>query len=177
MTVVTVQRVWAVCLAGGLAHNLINLDCSFITSTVVGFPQPTDISAYRWLLPIIFLVGKRDGCWKSFKSIRYWQSKRTTGPHRHHKVMIYKAEECPFDPRITRSSFTRTVKTLSCSSLKVYGQFPAGQRSPTQKDSFKTVFAAAKISPARLHPHSTVIHIPLTLFQSARKGLAARGWF
>lgn len=59
VALVTLQRIRAVGLAGRLAHDLINLDSGFVTSAVVGFPQPAHVPAYRWLPAIIFLEGKK----------------------------------------------------------------------------------------------------------------------
>lgn len=47
VAMVTLQRIGAVGLAGGLAHDLINLDSSLMASAVVGFPQPTHVPADR----------------------------------------------------------------------------------------------------------------------------------
>lgn len=46
VAMVPLQRIRAVSLTCSLAHNLINLDSSFMTSTVVCFPQPAHVPAY-----------------------------------------------------------------------------------------------------------------------------------
>lgn len=46
MAMVPLQRIRAVSLAGGLAHNLIDLYGCLITSAVVGFPQAAHVPAY-----------------------------------------------------------------------------------------------------------------------------------
>lgn len=60
VAMVPLQWIRAVGLAGSLAYNLVNLDSSFMTSAVVGFPQPAHIPAYRWLPTVIFLVVKEE---------------------------------------------------------------------------------------------------------------------
>lgn len=56
VTVVSLQGVRAVGLAGRLAHDLVDLDGSFVPSAVVSLPQAAHVSAHWRLPPIIFLV-------------------------------------------------------------------------------------------------------------------------
>lgn len=61
--VVSLQRIRAVGLTGRLTHNLINLDSSLMTRTIVRLPQPAHITTYSRLSAVIFLLRIR----KEFK--------------------------------------------------------------------------------------------------------------
>lgn len=54
--VVSLQRIRAVGLTGRLAHNLINLNSSLMTRTIVRLPQPAHITTHGRLTAIVFLL-------------------------------------------------------------------------------------------------------------------------